>query len=235
MPALGNYATLAELRSEGLTQAEASDARITTLLPLVSRRIDNWTGQFFEPRTLTLYLDGKNTSSLFLGFPVISVTSLAILNPDGSVLQTLETTEFVVFNRHLSGDYQSGDHVNPRITVATSLRFPLQRLWKFPPGSKNIKIIGSFGYTEYDGAVTASGITPLEINYITKLLVIREAVGMAEWSKRRARMIGHAITSETSDGTTWVRNRSEVGAFSQDPDIDRVIMRYRVKPGMGAA
>ena len=48
----------ADLRAEGVTAAEASDARLELLLAEASRLIDRVTGWFFEPRLLTLRLRG---------------------------------------------------------------------------------------------------------------------------------------------------------------------------------
>jgi len=53
------YASVADLRAEGVTAAEASDARLELLLEEASRLNDRVTGWFFEPRLLTLRLSGR--------------------------------------------------------------------------------------------------------------------------------------------------------------------------------
>ena len=53
------YASVADLRAEGVTAAEASDARLELLLAEASSLIDRVTGWFFEPRLLTLRLSAR--------------------------------------------------------------------------------------------------------------------------------------------------------------------------------
>ena len=57
------YASVADLRAEGVTAAEASDARLELLLDEASRLIDRVTGWFFEPRSLMLHLSGRGAPS----------------------------------------------------------------------------------------------------------------------------------------------------------------------------
>ena len=53
------YASVADLRDEGVSVAQASDARLLALIDEAGRAIDSFTGWFFEPRNLTLRLDGQ--------------------------------------------------------------------------------------------------------------------------------------------------------------------------------
>ena len=47
------YASVDDLRAEGVTDAVATDARLGALIGLASRYIERVTGRFFEPRGLT--------------------------------------------------------------------------------------------------------------------------------------------------------------------------------------
>lgn len=63
------YASVADLRAEGVTAAEASDARLELLLDEATHLIDRVTGWFFEPRQLTLRLSGRGAPSIELPVP----------------------------------------------------------------------------------------------------------------------------------------------------------------------
>ena len=63
------YATVADLRAEGVTVAQADDARLEALIDAATAEIDRVTGWFFEPRALTLTLDGRGAPSLELPAP----------------------------------------------------------------------------------------------------------------------------------------------------------------------
>ena len=83
------YASVADLRAEGVTAAEASDARLELLLAEASSLIDRVTGWFFEPRLLTLHLAGRGAPSIELPVPPIRVDRLVLggaelaLDPSG--------------------------------------------------------------------------------------------------------------------------------------------------------
>jgi len=47
------YASVTDLREEGVSEAQASDTRLTALLQECSQSIDVFTGWFFEPRAHT--------------------------------------------------------------------------------------------------------------------------------------------------------------------------------------
>jgi hypothetical protein len=200
----------------------------------VLNEIENYTKQFFEVRAQTLLLDGRGNPVLRCPSPIISLTSVKLLDPEGTEIQTFASTDYKIYNRHLGGPGHPDDRYNPRIELTAALRYPSLKMRDFPKGQKNVQLVGNFGFTEYDG-VTANGITPVEINYITRLMVIRECAKASDWNTRRARMKQHLVTSETSDGVSYTMNRMEIGAFTGDPEIDRVLMRYRRSPALGAA
>jgi hypothetical protein len=72
------YATVAELRGEGVTEAQATDARLLTLIDEASRLIDRLTGWFFEPRDATYRLDGRGTPSIEPPAPPIRLDALTV-------------------------------------------------------------------------------------------------------------------------------------------------------------
>src|SRR5690606_34186710 len=72
------YASVADLRDEGVSVAQASDARLVALIDEAGRAIDSFTGWFFEPRSLTLRLDGRGTPSIEPPVPPIELTQLLV-------------------------------------------------------------------------------------------------------------------------------------------------------------
>ena len=58
-----SYASVADLRAEGVLESEASDERLEALLEEASGTIDRMTGWWFEPRELMIRLDGRGTAS----------------------------------------------------------------------------------------------------------------------------------------------------------------------------
>ena len=63
------YATLEDLRREGFSAEEMPDDRAQQALADASAVIDSVTGQFFEPRPLTLVLEGRGA----LGVEVVDI------------------------------------------------------------------------------------------------------------------------------------------------------------------
>ena len=87
------YATIADLRAEGVDETVLDDRRAMDLLLLASRQIDQLTGQWFSPRPETLRLNGDDFSAIRhpTQIPILAVHRLAInrqpVDPSGYVHQ----------------------------------------------------------------------------------------------------------------------------------------------------
>jgi hypothetical protein len=233
---MATYATLAEIRAEGLTESECPDARVNTLLESQSRYIDRITGIWFSPRTCTFYLDGRGRNTIQLNVPIISITSLDLVDETQASITSFVSGEYLVYNRHLSGMLNPDDRFNPRIELISGGNMrPLYRsFFGFAKGHQNVKVVGSFGFTDYDLGVTPAGITPDEIKQVCISLVIRNSAKKGDFGRSRALKEGHRVASETSDGTTYTMERRTLGAFTGDIDIDKVLQRYRMPVGIGS-
>jgi len=210
------YASVADLRNEGVSVAQASDARLVALIDEAGRAIDSFTGWFFEPRTLTLRLDGRGTPSIEPPVPPIELTQLLV---GGSVL-SLSPDDLVVVGAPVQPGFDA-----PRITRT--------RRRVFPKGTGNVEAAGVWGYTEDDG--TAQGRTPIEIRRACMLLVLRwlSPLGMDDSEARNRWRI---IEERTRDQSYKLDRVSGAGStFTGDPDIDSIVARYRRPPGLGAA
>lgn len=209
------YATLGDLRDEGVTEAMASDARATELLKEASQAIDRHTGWFFEPRSLTLQLDGRGTPSLEPPVPPIALTRLTVLGRHVSV----SPQDVVLIGAPVAWRLDA-----PRLTRTQGRRFP--------KGAGTVEVEGIWGYTEVD-ATTPYGRTPLEIRRACLLMALRWWAPLAD-DDATARHRWRIIEERTRD-QSYRLDRMSAGTLTGDPDIDHILERYRRPMGLGAA
>jgi hypothetical protein len=209
------YATIEDLRAEGVSEFEADDARLTALITEATATIDRATGWFFEPRALTLRLDGRGTPTLEPPAPPLRVDSITI---DGIEL-SLAPEDLVV----VGAPVQPGFYA-PRITRCHHA---------FPRGCGNVEIDGLWGYTEDDGS--PEGRVPYEIRRVCMLLVLRWLPPLADSDADDARNSWRVTSMRTRDQSVSFDRPGLGGPYTGDPEIDRVLFRYRRPPGLGAA
>jgi hypothetical protein len=211
------YASVADLRAEGVTPAMASDARLTTLLADACAFVDAVTGWFFEPRALTLRLDGRGGATIESPVPPIRVDTLAI---DDAPVSTAPDDLIV------EGAPVAPGFGGPRLT--------LRRGRRFPKDVGNVTAEGLWGYTEPDG--TPTGRTPAAIRTVTMLLVLRALPFLADgdaWADAHHRW---RLAEERTRDQSYRLNPPTFSTFlTGDPDIDLVLLRYRRPQGLGAA
>lgn len=210
------YATVDDLRAEGVTDAQAPDDRLRALIDEASQSIDTATGWFFAPRERTYRLDGRGTPTLDLPVPLIRLEQLAI--NDTEVALTPSTLL-------ISGAPVQPDFDGPYVTFRYGRRFPR--------GHQNITITGLWGYTEHDGSLL--GRTPLEIHRACMMLVMRLLPPLADTDATEDARIRWRIVEERTRDQSYKLDRATPGPFSGDPEIDRILLRYRRPMAMGAA
>ena len=202
------YATVADLRDEGVTEAQASNTRLDLLIDEATKIIDRVTGWFFEPRRLTLHLDGRGTPSLELPFPLIRLYELLVNDFDFAI------NEFNIVN--VGAPVQPG-FVSPRLSLIDGRVFPKRR--------DNITINGLWGYTETDG--TENGRTPLEIRRACMLLVIRMLTPLSDIAGRADVLNQWRIVEErTRDQSYKLAQTEQTTHLVGDPEIDLILARY---------
>lgn len=158
-----------EQKIEQLLQIDIDDsisAYVTDWINWVSKYIDNYTGTTFEAANQTYYYDVKgHTSRLFID-DCTAITSVALLDEDGNVEDTLvENSDFWLYplNKTTKNEIRLdpyGDYPN----------FPYI-------GSKKVKVIGSFG---------VDNTVPADIEMIATQMVgdiIKQASGEAKGKK----------------------------------------------------
>jgi hypothetical protein len=243
----GAYALVSDLRDEGVTVEQASDARLQRLIDLASRYVDRATGRFFTPRRQSLRVDGRGGRALLLSQPIIAVRAVEIFPAVGFRGFSLPVdTDFLrVYNRHLTEDLiLPDDRDNPRLEFFHSEDFYGEQpaRWGFPrldnlvwpSGPQTVLVDGVFGYTDPDGS--PSGRTPDLIEHVTKLLVMRELPLLADADGREdAQRRFRIISEKTRDQSYTLEPLRGTGAFTGDPAIDTVLAGYCRPPDVGGA
>jgi hypothetical protein len=243
----GGYALVSDLRDEGVTTTEATDARLARLILLASQYVDRVTGRFFEPRPMTLTVDGSGDRAQLVGHPIIAVNQAQMFVGTFSEFSVLpvDPAMYRVYNRHLSqGLLDPDDREDPKLeflhwsdllgahTTPAGYLGLGSLVWL--PGVQNVIIDGLFGYTDPDG--TAIGSTPDLIRHVTKLLVLRESPKMTDLTRREQRQNRWRLTSEHTRDQGYNLGPLQLnGPYTGDPEIDNILVAYQRPPQFGGA
>lgn len=230
MPAYdGKYVTNADVRNEGVTTTDASDATVDLAIQEAERDFEMWTGRwFYRQANVTLQLDGgfkyfpfagfvETTDLLLLPIPVIALTAVSIFG------YAYDITSFIAFSR--IGPPRD-DRWNPRI-ISKLYNWPLE-------GVQNISLTGDFGFVEE----TTNYTTPLRVKVAVRKLAIRycniKKMGVATASEREMDRNQTYIDSEQLPGykyqmkKNW-RPKADIIWYSGDAEVDEVVEYYRYK------
>ena len=235
------YVSVEELRNECVSEEDADDARLSTLIEMASREFDRWTGRFFEPRPMRFKLNGKGNGTILLGDPIISIDSVSVWGEPFEI-DDPDDPPFVVFNRHLGGMTSPDDRVNPRIQLVQERgsRTPtihlLNGMYVWPVGQQNIEIVGTFGYTDPDG--TPTGRTPLLVKRAVMLLVAERLTPVGDTDARaEARFASRVIEERTRDQAYKLdkigTDPRSTGRFTGIPEVDQIIAFFRKGAAVG--
>lgn len=219
------YVTVQDLRDFGLTEEMASDAKVSAAIVLWSSAIDQITGQWFEPRAATFYLDGSGKDTLHIPVPIISLTEIKI-NGD---TKALETDNYVAYTNRTLPD----DRKNPRISFGgRGSTYPTSA--KFAVGRQNQYVSGLFGYVEDDLS------TPPLIKYALMLLICEKLKNPANPSEDDIPPdedfgAQGPVIEETTDGHSrkWGFQASKqvrpgiASGITSNPEINRILLMYR--------
>lgn len=229
--------TLQEVRDEGFTSAQYPDSRVNDILEELDAYIEELTGNFFEPRTLTFDIDGDGTHYIFMPYPIVSITSV---KEDGV---SIDLDSLKVYNRHLKGlrHEDQDDRVNPKIEFNQELLPRYVDSYRghvrlFTKGVQNFEIVGVFAYRDYDPNDLVNGKIPVMLKRAAKMLLPRflPTVNSPTFSKA---WTGHNVkrirtrTQECEMGGALV-NGSLVGTLTGDYQIDQLLSRF-VSPVSG--
>jgi hypothetical protein len=233
---MAGYITLSEVRAQGLTTAQASDAEVNAAIDATKQLVDELTGQWFESRALTMLLDGNDTSILHLPVPVIGLTSLFI---NGDFDNAADPDSYRVYNRTFPDDRR-----NPKIALFSEE----ERVDIFTPasvrergpafvfGKQNQKLVGTFGFVE------TGGLTPALIKRAQMKLVMKFVSKLGPGSASLGAPLGPVgpVTTEMTDGhmqvfgpTMKALTKPGTLALTGDPEVEEILKLYRRPIGYG--
>jgi hypothetical protein len=211
------YASVADLRAEGVAAAAASDARLELLLDEATRLIDRLTGWFFEPRALTLRLSGRGAPSVELPVPPIRLDRLMLADAE----LPLDSSVLLVVGAPVQPCFDG-----PRLTLRHGRRFP--------HGRGNVVAEGLWGFTEDDG--TPEGRTPLAIRRACMLLALRNLAPLADDASFEARSRWRIVEERTRDQSYRLDAVKQAARqLTGDPEVDALLAPYVRPSPLGAA
>jgi len=246
------YALPSEVRDEGLPSSgigAVTDARLLLASIKAAQFIERITRRFFEPRFLSIAVDGKNSGAIMIGpgTPIIGIDVIRYATTH-LLLSSLaaDSNSYRVYSRHLSqGLLSPDDRDNPRLELY-GLKdyltiYSLADL-RFPRGQQNVEVSGVFGYTEADGS--PMGCTPVLLREAAMRLTLRNTGKLTDSDAETDRRFAARITSERTrdQAITYSAGMppgslsagAAAGAFSGDPLIDSLLGGFLCPPDMGA-
>jgi hypothetical protein len=200
------YVSVSELKAEGV-DPDVTNSRINSSILLAQSYIDKMTRQWFEPREMTVLLDGGRTV-FFLPLFCISLSEVKIDD------ELLTADDYYLYNR-----YYPDDRMNPKIRFAR----------KTTKGFQNISLKGYFGYVESDSS------TPLDIKKICKKMALVETKQMSDSERRDLIDRGRIIEEETDGHRYKLEAINSTNEFTGDAEIDSILRAYRAPIGIGLA
>lgn len=116
-----------ELRLGKTITGTDSESLYTSLISVVQDKVENICNRKFEEAEYTEKYNGSGDYDLLLNnYPIISITSIQNIDVDGDIIETFDSTDYVINNKEGSV-YYSGS---------------------FPSGRYNIKVVYTAGYSE---------------------------------------------------------------------------------------
>jgi hypothetical protein len=226
------YATVDEVRAEGTTVVQATDARLRALIAEASQTIDQVTGWFFEPRHIVLQLEGRGTPTIEPRYPPILLHRLSI----GSYDLSLDPRDLVMVGAPVQPGFDG-----PRFTLRHGRVFPRRNgIYPFTYAPRPLPLVddlivadGLWGYTE--PGETLVGRTPVEIRRACILLVLRNMAQLGDDAAWDARNRWRVVSERTRDQSLALAPNDAFGALTGDPEVDRILKRFRRPAGLGAA
>lgn len=211
------YATIDDVRAEGVTEQMANDAKVLLAIAIACQLIDAATGQWFEPRAGDYLLDGSGTHELYLNIPIIQVTELYI-----NWSETLADETWYIVRNNLGAGWPD-DRRNPRIQLKN-------RAGVFARGNANQRIVGRFGFVEADLS------TPLLIKRAAVRLAAIYATKQADGGNngKGQEQLAGPITAEMTDAHSIMYGNGQIvngfpvlgGLLTTDPEIQATIRLY---------
>lgn len=203
------YATLADVRAEGVTTSDASDARVNALLSEAAYLFDRITGSWFEARVTTITLDGTGTPQLWLEVPIVSVSEVRYHD---RVNATSEVVPAAYYRASTKVD-------NPKLTYLYG---------RWARGVDVYEVDGTFGWLE-------GGATPAAIRRATLLYVVHWAGETNDDYEASRRRQGDLKSKTVQGRSETYGGMDSANGWTGIAEVDRILALYRAPMGMEAA
>lgn len=150
-----NYVTKAEVASFlGIDISDSNlEAEVETAIDIAESVVDQYVNTTYANQdALVVLLDGSGYDEVTLTLPLVSITSLKVLDEEGNVEST-----------YLSTDYRLG----PQKPVTGFHRYIKLVNGTFPEGVQNIELTGNFGF---DDEASTHKSFKLSVYYVVKAI-----------------------------------------------------------------
>lgn len=229
------YISPNEVRAEGLTTAQCSDARLIDLILRAQDYIDASTRQMFRPVPQTLKMDGPESHTMHLNLPIVGLEFIKANSSTTALAQSsvaVYVTTALAAGRH---PFQKDYRRNPKLSLKADLSLYsgafVHDTGVFAVGRRNQTIKGVYGFLEADGttpALIAHAMLRLVYGTATALTIsASSSSGSTAGPIRRERVDRHEV--EYVDKTT-----TSTTALSGSPEVEEIIQRYRAPIIIGA-
>ena len=132
---MGKYYSLAEARTDGITDPPYSDDQVNRAIAESEELFERLTSRQFDKRTLTLFFDGDGTEFLYIKeYPIVSIEYIKI---DG---ETIASDFYRVYEDHISMVKNTKNDI-----------YASSSSYVFSEGTQNIEVKGDFGYESTSG------------------------------------------------------------------------------------
>lgn len=238
------YCLVSDLRDEGFGDACSSDARTLQAIARASSLIERVCDRWFEPRRMTIAIDGSGRTMITVGAPICAINTITVddINPmpdNGS--GTVDLTALQVYNRHITQKLTSPDDRDAPLieyitlypglisTAYTGWVAPATDIAVWAHGNQNVIIDGVFGYTDPIG--DSLGVTPDLLRRVCMMLVARDLLPLSDIQGRLEVQESYRLLSERTREQSYqlAPGKAGLGWFTGDAAVDDLLVQF-VRP-----
>jgi hypothetical protein len=151
--------TLEQVRAEGLDTTAAPDARVLAAIETWSGFIEQQCRQPFSPKVRTITLDGNNSDTMFLPWPILALRSVYL---NGDFVNALGAENY---RAYMGVDFPD-DRKNPKLQLVSQVEGGWRQAYylgrnrrPFARGKQNQRLVGVFGYCDPSDPIDVAGVT----------------------------------------------------------------------------
>lgn len=197
----------------GLLSAIANDDKVELLISVWSSIVTNYCGVPFEETETVLYLDGNNSRTLFIAWPIINVDSLRMNDAIDDDDDAVDSSLYSVYTNPGNPMIKLKDTTDLSLFAKLSCDLSGTR-FAFLTGSKNQRVDGIFGRVDESGPQDGNG-APLVVQCAIARLVSLDARGAV---RDPVGLLRSDIVEEWTDGHRLVFSQRVSRTSIEIPD-----------------